>query len=50
MEHDRGVLGYQRKIRTFRANFEKMLAVVQYNMVQIMTAGNFRVIDVIFSV
>ena len=40
------LLGCQRKIRTFRANFEKMLAIVQYNKIQMMTAGNFRIVDV----
>jgi len=40
------LLGCQRKIRTFRANLEKMLAIVQYNKIQMMTAGNFRIVDV----
>jgi hypothetical protein len=46
MEHNRRLLGCQRKIRSFRANFEKFLAIVQFNKVQIMTASNFGIIDV----
>ncbi len=50
MEHNRRLLGCQRKIRSFRANFEKFLAIVQFNKVQIMTASNFGIIDVSNSV
>ena len=50
MEHNRRLLGCQRKIRSFRANFEKMIAVAQYSRIQILTAGNFRILDVCFKV
>jgi len=35
-----------RKTRNFRFNFEKMLATANYNKIVVMTAGEFRVIDV----
>lgn len=46
MEINRKLLSSNRKTRTFRANFERMLAIVQFNKILLLTTGEFRVIDV----
>ena len=46
MEYNRKLLATQRKTKAFRANFEKLLALVKFNTIQIMTSGEFRLIDV----
>lgn len=46
MEFNRNLLSSNRKTRSFRANFEKMLAIVQFNKILLMAAAEFRVIDV----
>eukprot|EP00347_Sterkiella_histriomuscorum_P004436 403360465 len=47
MEHNRTLLSSNRKTRSFRANFEKMLAIVQFNKILLMAAAEFRVIDIL---
>ena len=46
MELNRKLLACLRKTKQFRANFEKMLVMAAYNEIHILTAGEFRVIDV----
>ncbi len=46
MEINRKLLSSNRKTRTFRANFERMMAIVQFNKILLLTTGEFRVIDV----
>ena len=46
MEINRKLLSCNRKTRAFRANFERMLAIVQFNKILLLTTGEFRVIDV----
>ena len=49
MEFNRNLLSCERKTKTFRCNFERTLAIVQFNKILIMTAGEFRVFDVSLS-
>ena len=49
MEINAKLLACKRKTKNFRANFEKMLAIVQFNKILLMAAAEFRVIDVIKS-
>ena len=46
MEFNKNLLSCERKTKTFRCNFERTLAIVQFNKILIMTAGEFRVFDV----
>lgn len=46
MENNRQFLSCNRRTRAFRANFEKLIAIVHFNRIHIMTAGEFRIIDV----
>jgi hypothetical protein len=46
MELNRKLISCYRKTKAFRSNFEKLLAIANFNNILVMTAGEFRIIDV----